>query len=216
MKCYFLSRSVDEEGKPVRGYKKRMHNIWKKRYGTEITKQRLREQARISKNEWITKLKLENIRRLLQKEKDIQVNNNGNTGERFYRDEDNTHENKATLVDREDLGEEKDISNLEFRGFNKIDKCALAEGSRKINCILQHIRTENIVDTNILIKAVIVYIGKEIDLKASGSENKKESESWWKRRIKKQINKVRKHINIKECHQREVRRKENIRNLKKV
>ena len=216
MKCYFLSRSVDEEGKPVRGYKKRMHNIWKKRYGTEITKQRLREQARISKNEWITKLKLENIRRLLQKEKDIHVNNNGNTGERFYRDEDNTHENKATLVDREDLGEEKDISNLEFRGFNKIDKCALAEGSRKINCILQHIRTENIVDTNILIKAVIVYIGKEIDLKASGSENKKESESWWKRRIKKQINKVRKHINIKECHQREVRRKENIRNLKKV
>ena len=216
MKCYFLSRSVDEEGKPVRGYKKRMHNIWKKRYGTEITKQRLREQARISKNEWITKLKLENIRRLLQKEKDIQVNNNGNTGERFYRDEDNTHENKATLVDREDLGEEKDISDLEFRGFNKIDKCALAEGSRKINCILQHIRTENIVDTNILIKAVIVYIGKEIDLKASGSENKKESESWWKRRIKKYINKVRKHINIKECHQREVRRKENIRNLKKV
>ena len=186
MKCYFWSRSVDEEGKPVRGYKKRMHNIWKKRYGTEITKQRLREQARISKNEWITKLKLENIRRLLQKEKDIQVNNNGNTGERFYRDEDNTHENKATQVDREDLGEEeKDIFDLEFRGFNKIDKCALAEGSRKINCILQHIRTENIVDINILIKAVIVYIGKEIDLKASGSENNKESESWWKRRIKK-------------------------------
>ena len=61
MKCYFLSRPVDEEGKPVRGYKKRMHNIWKERYGTEITKQRLREQARISKNEWITKLKLEEV-----------------------------------------------------------------------------------------------------------------------------------------------------------
>ena len=190
MKCYFLSRPVVEEGKPVRGYKKRMHNIWKEGYGTEITKQRLRDQARISKNEWITKLKLENIRRLLQKEKDIQVNNNGNTGERFYQDEDNTHESKATQVDREDLGEEektmiKDILDLEFRGFNKIDKCALAKGSRKINCILQHIRTENIVDINILIKAVVVYIGKEIDLKACGSENKKKSESWWKRRIKK-------------------------------
>ena len=103
------------------------------RYDTEITKQRLRDQARISKNEWITKVKLENIRRLLQKEKDIKVSNNGNTGERFYQDEDNTHENKATQVDREDLGEEektmiKDILDLEFRGFNKIDKCVLAEG----------------------------------------------------------------------------------------
>ena len=29
MECYFLSRPVDEEGKPVRGYRRRMHNIWK-------------------------------------------------------------------------------------------------------------------------------------------------------------------------------------------
>ena len=30
-----------------------------------------------------------------------------------------------------------------------------------MNCILKHIRTENITDTNILIKAVIVYLGKK-------------------------------------------------------
>ena len=53
-----------------------------------------------------------------------------------------------------------------------------------------------ITDTNILIKAVIVCVGKKIGLKACGSKNKKESEPWWKRRIKKLINKVRKHINI--------------------
>ena len=29
MECYFLSRPVDEEGKPVRGYRRRMYNIWK-------------------------------------------------------------------------------------------------------------------------------------------------------------------------------------------
>ena len=28
MECYFLSRPVDKEGKPVRGYR-RMHTIWK-------------------------------------------------------------------------------------------------------------------------------------------------------------------------------------------
>ena len=35
----------------------------------------------------------------------------------------------------------------------------------KINCILKHIRTENITDTNILIKAVRVYVGKKMALK---------------------------------------------------
>ena len=37
MECYFLSRPVDEEGKPVRVYRRRMHNIWKEQYHTEIT-----------------------------------------------------------------------------------------------------------------------------------------------------------------------------------
>ena len=40
MECYFLNRSVEEEGEPVRGYGRRMHNIWKEGYGTEITEQR--------------------------------------------------------------------------------------------------------------------------------------------------------------------------------
>ena len=53
-----------------------------------------------------------------------------------------------------------------------------------------------------MIKAVIVYVGKKIVLKACGGKNKKELESWWKKRIKKTINGVRKHINILERHQR--------------
>ena len=67
-----------------------------------------------------------------------------------------------------------------------------------------------------MIKAVIVYVGKKIGLKACGSKNKKESEPWWKRRIKKSINKVRKHINILERHQRgEIRRKEKYEELER-
>ena len=41
MECCFLSRPVDKEGKPVGGYRRRMHNIWKERYDTEITEKRL-------------------------------------------------------------------------------------------------------------------------------------------------------------------------------
>ena len=108
MECYFLSRSADEEVKPVRGYRRRMHNIWREQYGTEITEQRLCDQARmIRKNEWITKLELESINsKVLQKEKDIEINNNDNTGRRFYQDKENIHENKATQVDTKNLGEE--------------------------------------------------------------------------------------------------------------
>ena len=29
MECYFLSRPVDEEVKPVKGYRRRMHSTWK-------------------------------------------------------------------------------------------------------------------------------------------------------------------------------------------
>ena len=56
-------------------------------------------------------------RKVLQKEKDIEVNNSDNTGERFYQDEEKLHENKATRADTENLGEQQktiiqDILNL--------------------------------------------------------------------------------------------------------
>ena len=54
-----------------------MHNIWKELNSIEITEQRMCDQARmIKKNEWITKLELENRRRVLLKEKNIEVTNN--------------------------------------------------------------------------------------------------------------------------------------------
>ena len=62
----------------------------------------------LRKNEWITKLELENIRmKVLQKEKDLEVNNNDKTGERFYQDEENIHKNEATLFDTKNVGEEE-------------------------------------------------------------------------------------------------------------
>ena len=60
----------------------------------------------IGKNEWITKLELENIRnKLLQKEKDEEVNNSDDTGKWFCQDEENIHKSEATQVNTENLGE---------------------------------------------------------------------------------------------------------------
>ena len=77
----------------------------------------------------------------------------------------------------------RDNSGTELRWFDKLDRCTLAKCSRKINLILKHIRTENIADINILIKAVKVNIGKKVGLKACRNKNKNKSEPWWKRRI---------------------------------
>ena len=43
MECYFLSSIVDKERKPVRGYRRRLYNIWKERYGTEITARMIKQ-----------------------------------------------------------------------------------------------------------------------------------------------------------------------------
>ena len=52
MECYYLSKPVDESGRPVIGYRQRMHAVWKERGLPKITKQRLCDQARaIRKNE---------------------------------------------------------------------------------------------------------------------------------------------------------------------
>ena len=64
MECYYLSKPVDESGRPVRGYTQRMHALWKERGLPKITEQRLCDQATaIRKNEWFTSVELDEIRR---------------------------------------------------------------------------------------------------------------------------------------------------------
>ena len=79
MECYFLSRPTDENGKPIRGYRRRMHNIWKERELPTVTEQRLCDQARaIRKNEWFTTVELEEIRRRLEVDSDNEEGNDPN------------------------------------------------------------------------------------------------------------------------------------------
>ena len=43
MECYFLSRPVDKEGKPVIRYRRRMHNIWKEQHNNVNTGERFHQ-----------------------------------------------------------------------------------------------------------------------------------------------------------------------------
>ena len=71
IECYYLSTPTDVNGRPVRGYRRRMHNFWKERGLPTITEQRLYDQARIiRKNEWLTRVELEEIRRRIEEDSD--------------------------------------------------------------------------------------------------------------------------------------------------
>ena len=80
MECYLLSRSFDEEGIPIIGYKKRIHSIWKERQGLKVMEQRLRDQTRmISMNGWLTELEMNVIMKSMTNENaDKNDQNSGN------------------------------------------------------------------------------------------------------------------------------------------
>ena len=55
MECYVLSRLFDEEGKPIRRYRKRSITSGRKDRVLKVTEQRLCDQARMIKmNGWLT------------------------------------------------------------------------------------------------------------------------------------------------------------------
>ena len=70
MECYYLSKPVEENDRPIRGYRQRMFKKWQDRGMFDSTKQSICKQARaIRKNGWLTNVELEIIkRRVLEEE----------------------------------------------------------------------------------------------------------------------------------------------------
>ena len=74
MECYYLSNPVDENDKPLRGYRQRMHRIWNEREMLKCSEQHLCDQVRaIRKNEWLTRLELKTIKRRVLEEVETDV-----------------------------------------------------------------------------------------------------------------------------------------------
>ena len=224
MECYYMSCPVDEGGKPVRGYRKRMHDAWKERGLMNISEQRLCDQARmIRKNEWFTAVELEEIKRrvTIRGEEMEETTSENEEGEEIIRqDIEQEEEIIVEIVETEDRSEEvknmiKEIVEImkngqksNVKGWKKVDRNVLNEWTKKVNETLKEIRTENITDTNKLINAVSVYIARKVGLKTGPTTASNNKEPWWKRRIKNSINELRRHINILERNRRgEVRKK---------
>ena len=205
MKCYFLSRPFDEEGKPIRGFRKRMHNIWKERQGLKVTEQRLCDQARMIRiNGWLTELEMNAIKKCM-------MNENANKNDLNSGNDDNDDQGEATENECESLAnvlqnnvslsfgnvegrseEEKImIKNIieiaehnleeEVNGFKKVDRNLLKDWTMKINAILKGIKSENIAKTNRLIRACAIFVGRKVDLKPKQRRGNPVKEPWWKR-----------------------------------
>ena len=70
----------------------------------------------------------------------------------------------------------------EVNGFKKVDRNLLKDWTMKINAILKGIKSENITETNRLIRACAIFVGRKVGLKPNQIENAVK-EPRWKRRI---------------------------------
>ena len=219
MECYYLSKPVDESGRPVRGYRQRVHTVWKERGLPKITEQRLCDQARvIRKNEWFTSLELNEVRRRMTSvDEELEGQDARCRPEKVDELYGDVH---VQIIDNDMRNDEKQMIQdiLEIMrsgqvwygsGFKRVDRNMLTEWTKKVNRVVSEILTSNITDTNKLINATAIYIARQVGIKMSGHEGKGSKEPRWKRRIKDSIAELRRHVNILErSKQGKLKRKE--------
>ena len=87
-------------------------------------------------------------------------------------------------------GDYKDITS-----FKKVDRWQLNAITQKVNKVIEHIESRNITETNNLMRAISTFVAEKLGLKKGRRENQ-QNEPWWKRRIERDINQIRKHISI--------------------
>ena len=91
----------------------------------------------------------------------------------------------------------------EVSEFKKVDRNLLKDWTMKVNAILERIKSENITETNKLIGACAIFMGRKVGLKPNQRRGNAVKEPWWKRRIKQSVQELQKHINILERKKRE-------------
>ena len=68
----------------------------------------------------------------------------------------------------------------------------------KVNAFLIEIKSDNIIETNRLIRGCSIFVGKKVDIKPNQRRGNAMKVPWWKRRIKQSVQELQKHINILE------------------
>ena len=222
MECYFPCKPVDENGVPVRGYRQRMYKEWQERGPFTSTEHRIADQARaIRKNGWLTDMELEGIKRKVLND-DIQEGQANVERQDLHLTMYSEESNEVNNIEEKpaddsshweqirqypELNDDENgivnrlleiMSNKEYTeitSFKKIDRWKLNIITQKVNKVCAYIETDNITQTNSLLRAASTLVGERLGLTSRG-RTYQQKEPWWKRRIERSIKELRKHISI--------------------
>ena len=216
MECFYKSRRPSD-----RGYRQRMHGMWKELVGKETTKdvseQRLADQARtILKNNWFSAVEMEEIQRCLEvndEEEEVEGMEVGvgETDEEMLEDRrtevmrmetDNVTDNVD--LEPEDAEEYEIVKKLKelmeetrnrerLLALRKVRRKDLMEETRKVDAAAGTITTGNISDTNRLMYACARLVTERMNIKVKAVFEER-SEPPWKRRIKQNIKNLRQEL----------------------
>ena len=67
----------------------------------------------------------------------------------------------------------------EVNEFKKTDRNLLRDWTMKVNAILKEFKSNNITETNRLIKTFVIFVGKKVGLKSNQRRRNAVKEPWW-------------------------------------
>ena len=68
----------------------------------------------------------------------------------------------------------------EYLPFKKVDERNLRDGTKKVNAVIRHIKTDDVTQTNKLAMAAALWVTKEVGVKKGKIGEHKEP--WWKKK----------------------------------
>ena len=115
IECYYLSKPVDENDRPIRGYRQRMFKKWQERAMFDPTEQRICDQARaMRKNGRLTNVELEVIKKRVLEKENSEIQDMGET----QKNVDGRQEMEVTADERHYFEEENGSKRTEDESRN--------------------------------------------------------------------------------------------------
>ena len=191
MGCYLLSEPK------IKGYRKRMQNLWLQKRMFLVSEQRLVDQAiSICKNSWMTELEIEELGRTVIRSGSVIVEEarsvealSGHVGEDVRKIlPEMGAEEQDDILDEEEVAIVTEINEVIERGrkdqlpaLRSVPKKNLLEETAEVDKVFSKFKTHSITKTNELFYAEAVVATNRFGLKTDNVTGRKEP--MWKRRL---------------------------------
>ena len=83
----------------------------------------------------------------------------------------------------------------EVNGFKNVDRNLVKVWAMKVNRVLKEIKSVNMTETNRLIRACVIFLGRKLGLKSIQRRGNALKGTWWRTRIQQLIHE----LNTKTC-----------------